>query len=334
MKLPLAAALCVALAVVASMPLQASMIGSWIVGTRLHVPGAVYYDTSTYPESKVPSYGWPWPSGAMSKGTWTAWLKPVEPSPKGLQPYWSYFEAGPPTVGFVGSPLTLLSANPAPDYADTWWFASDSLFCDAVNKTTSNHCDVVHDASSSGGLLPTDAKWHFSCLSWDTTQEKFTMSVDGLNNPLIATYGTPSFTIDSDAVTYIDFLRTGVNRGIYLPYNGSVSEMWISIGTFLDCNSPATLSKFVTSSGYQAELGLHGEYPTGVPPTFYFNPPFVYDNWSCNNNGEGPYTYNVGHLFTPFVPGPNAVLLPGVPNADLPLPTFGPPPARDANGCN
>ena len=79
---------------------------------------------------------------------------------------------------------------------------------------------------------------------------------------------TPStLTSGTFDMTATDWFLAANTSGGALPFAGSMFDLWVGYGTYLDLSTQ--LTRFRTAEGYAAILGERGENVTGTPPIFY-----------------------------------------------------------------
>ena len=130
---------------------------------------------------------------------------------------------------------------------------------------------IVLNVVSGAGSGISHTNWHhvlFSCDLSDTSKRWLYLD-DVLTTPTWLTYVNdnmaPIISVPTETTTIgADFL-TAINS----PFIGSLSELYIDMGTYTDFSVTANRRKFITEDGNPANLGLTGERPTGSQPEIY-----------------------------------------------------------------
>lgn len=146
---------------------------------------------------------------------------------------------------------------------------------------TFNDTGAVNARYLTAATFPSGSTWHHLAMSFDTSNSANRwVYVDGS-----ADAGTWGVYVNSA----IDFNNGGdesfcASQTGGLPFDVSISELWMAQGQLIDLSVSANLQKFRSAGGKPVNLGSDGSTPTGTVPTVYLHNPF---GTFQNNLGSG-----------------------------------------------
>lgn len=109
---------------------------------------------------------------------------------------------------------------------------------------------------------PAQSLWHHVLISADTSMPVGMLYVDDVPTVLTVTSGI-NFNFSAGTVL------VGARSGGYFP--GSLAEVWLMPGTYMDLTVAANRRKFRTADGRPVDLGSTGSTPTGSQPPLYLS---------------------------------------------------------------
>lgn len=169
-----------------------------------------------------------------------------------------------------------------------------------VGFANSANADIFAVTSTAAATIDT-ATWHHYLLSFDLTDtNKRHLFIDGvLQAPTWSLY-TNDF-IDVNGPTYY----IGSNNATDY-YKGSLADLWIDYGTYLDLTQEENRRKFRSSTGMPMYLGPDGSIPTGTAPEIFLTGGT--GSWHTNKGAGGGFTVATGAISTAATqPGVNII---------------------------
>jgi hypothetical protein len=128
----------------------------------------------------------------------------------------------------------------------------------------------------------TDTNWHHVHFSFDLSNTRGDMFIDGVSNLAGGATLTDDF-IDVEPTHTWAFVATVSNT---TRYSGDLGEFYLNIGQELQPDVVANNELFRSSAGMAERLDANGAAPTGSPPTFYLTG----NDWTHNASGAGDFT--------------------------------------------
>lgn len=125
---------------------------------------------------------------------------------------------------------------------------------------------------------------HFMA-SWDFAATTAKLALNGV----VEHTPTPS---DTECDYTKDRHVIGAYRGGGGKYRGAVSELYMDFTTYNDPAVAANMALFRTATGLPANLGKHGERPTGTPPAIYLSNRF--NTFHINQGSGGDFAIAAG----------------------------------------
>lgn len=149
---------------------------------------------------------------------------------------------------------------------------------------------------SNNSIFTVDNIYKHILISWDTNfsagNKLYNLYVNGLNVATSITDASAAFNVDLQQVAW----WTGANHDTNQKITGALSELYFSVGTYMDFSILANRRKFITSSNRPAILGSNGSLPTGSQPLIYFKGSGT--GFNVNSGTGGDFT-TLGTLTTP-----------------------------------
>jgi hypothetical protein len=185
-------------------------------------------------------------TGDTPLGTLSVWLEPRVGVPSTV---WGILK----TAGSRGLTVAITSAGQC--FARMW----------NVNGTSSAEFTTALDA------LPRDGDWHHLFWNWNTSVPEAACYIDGMPQTLFSTLVGAGFSVGYSGVNPAPFpyYWLAFSGGNFLPlasYEGCSQDLWFFQGVRVA--SPAAFRTFANQA---VDLGLHGQIPTGTPPTLFFH---------------------------------------------------------------
>jgi hypothetical protein len=127
--------------------------------------------------------------------------------------------------------------------------------------------------------------WHHFMASWDTS--------NGISHLYIDEASDNNETVNVDTTILYnrpDWAIGAKPEDAGLPFNGSLSEVYLNTAEYLDLSVEANRPKFISADGYPVDLGPSGYKPTGTAPIVYMRTQF--NNCGLNSGTGGDFTIN------------------------------------------
>ena len=200
-----------------------------------------------------------------------------------------------PAVDYNGSADYLDRASPLTDIADSkvgtlsFWFRHDAgaskqalIYIGTTQKFTAFRSSssgiwritgknaggsTILDISTVDGF-PAGDGWHHLVAAWDLLAGTAQVYVDDIDSlwlglPPVVTNDTLNYSI-AGATTIGAFTGGGSEL-----FDGALADIYFDPTTYHALNTKANRRKFILADGCPADLGLHGELPTGTSPILY-----------------------------------------------------------------
>ncbi len=200
-----------------------------------------------------------------------------------------------PAVVYDGAADYIERASPLTDIADSkvgtlsFWFRHDAgagkqalIYIGTTQKFTAFRSSSsgiwrITGKNSGGSTIldistvddfPSGEGWHHLVASWDLlagTAQVYVDDVDALwvGLPPVVTNDTLNYSI-AGATTIGAFTGGGSEL-----FDGALADIYFDPTTYHALNTKANRRKFILADGCPADLGLHGEIPTGASPILY-----------------------------------------------------------------
>lgn len=175
-------------------------------------------------------------------------------------------------------------------------FAYENNGLDIYFEQPNNNLTIRGRDSSGGGKINldtsdflTDSDWHHILFSADITAgvEACHLYVDGVADKIETSCAESGKAMDftSAGNLYIGANDTGSNE-----FDGSLADLWLDFGTYIDFSSAALREKFVSPTGMPMYLGADGSLPTGKAPDIFLSGDV--DDWHTNKGSGGGFAEN------------------------------------------
>ncbi len=176
---------------------------------------------------------------------------------------------------------------------------------DEIRFSAENAAGSTIFSEDTNTLFTNTSKWYHLLMSGDLAVPISHVYVDDADDEKTGgtnTDDTMNFTAGAHGV--------GSTSGAAGKLNGSLSEVWIDFGNYLDLTVEANRRKFITSGLKAVDLGSDGSKPTLSAPILYLSNPF---GTFEQNNGTGGDLSVTGELAD--ATGPELATVAGLPPA-------------------
>lgn len=179
--------------------------------------------------------------------------------------------------------------NPSSEAIGAYRLAGGTFAVDAYESTFT---DGV--TAETTGSIAIGSTYHHILIAVDTnkTTGNFIANIyvdDVLSSTIVSQSGANLTTLEFDGTDwYVG--RTG--GGGWL--SGSLAELYVAFGQYLDLSVEANRRKFITAGGKPVDLGSDGSTPTGTAPTVYLSvrPGDAASDFAINRGTGGDFTEN------------------------------------------
>jgi hypothetical protein len=190
-------------------------------------------------------------------------------------------------IKYDGFPATMTVLQSATGKVNVFW-----------HNTLHNFQIIVRNSGGSilaqlscGPTNPAVGQWYHYLISFDVTDPAkrfcYTNDADSLG---VIGYNTGTINYATGSPWRIGAATDGPGT---TRFAGSMGDIWVDFGTYMDLSVEANRRKFITADGRPVYLGLDGAVPTGMAPEIFMSGNVA--NWHTNKGTGGGFTV-VGSL--------------------------------------